>query len=227
LIISVNRDLEDWSKKKLYCKEVIFLPNFARDSTSVATTYLKGDENKRIICLANLKNPKNHFFLLNAFNESNIKQSGWSLHFVGSDYNDEYSLNLKSYIKENALEGQVFIYGTCSDVSFVLSQAKIGVLASTYEGFPVALLEYGLAKLSVVTTNVGYCKEIVIDSETGLLFSPNKKDELIKVLQKITHDEVFRNNVSLNLYNRVKSIYSEEKIINSVVSIYSNVISNS
>ena len=103
-----------------------------------------------LFVLANLKNPKNHFAILTAFKEIKLDDLGWTLHLVGKDYNDDYSILLKDFIRENNLENSIFIYGSKNDVQHILAQATIGILASTAEGFPVTLLEYGLAKLPVV-----------------------------------------------------------------------------
>ena len=64
-IIVVNYKLKAWAEKELNCKKVIYLPNFtAIDSVVIAETFLKGTAGKRILCLANLRDQKNHFFLL-------------------------------------------------------------------------------------------------------------------------------------------------------------------
>ena len=53
---------------------------------------------------------------------------------------DIYSRLLKEFLKTNNLENYIFIYNSRNDIQHVLSQATIGILASTQEGFPVALL---------------------------------------------------------------------------------------
>ncbi len=65
------------------------------------------------------------------------------------DKKDEYSTTLKNFIKGNNLENNVFLYGSCSDTHHILKQANVGILVSTFEGFQVTLLEYGMANLAV------------------------------------------------------------------------------
>ena len=150
-VFVVNHQLEAWVKKNLFVQKVFYIPNFATsDKLHKNTTFLRGNDGKRIVCLANLKNPKNHFAILTAFKEIKLDELGWTLHLVGKDYNDDYSILLKDFIRENNLENSIFIYGSKNDVQHILAQATIGILASTAEGFPVTLLEYGLAKLPVV-----------------------------------------------------------------------------
>jgi glycosyltransferase involved in cell wall biosynthesis len=49
----------------------------------------------------------------------------------------------------------------------ILSQSTIGILTSASEGLPLALLEYGMAKIPVVVTNVGEMPAIVRDDING------------------------------------------------------------
>lgn len=223
-IFTVNRELENWAKEKLFCKSVNFIPNCVSMNESLQNkiTVLKGPENKRIVCLANLKNPKNHLFLLKSFYKSAIFKYDWTLHLIGKDFNDSYSDQLKEFIVATNLQNYVFIYGSCVDVKNILSQSNIGVLISTYEGFPVTLLEYGLSNLAVIASNVGYCNEIIKDNETGLLFLSNNEEQFINNLIKITNDTDLRSKLSQNLNELVNNNYSANSICNLLMQYYYN-----
>ena len=67
------------------------------------------------------------------------------------------------------MDNHVFVYGSCSDVHHILRQSTIGVLSSKSQGLPLSLLEYGLAKLPVVVTNVGDCNKVISNKDEGLL----------------------------------------------------------
>lgn len=211
-VFVVNHQLEDWVKKTLFLKKVFYVPNFATlDENQHKETVLRGEFGRRIVCLANLKNPKNHIALLNAFEVLKLKDFGWSLHLIGKDYNDDYSNYLKKFIKKCDLENAVFIYNTRNDIQNILSQATIGVLCSKDEGFPVSLLEYGLAKLAVISTNVGYCSEIIKDNFSGYLFDPINSEQLQEQLQKLVLDKTQRDLFALHLHKWVSENYSIEK----------------
>ena len=166
-IITVNEYLKTRSKQKLKAKGVFFLPNYVSNNNILHSTILHGKVNKRVVCLANFRPDKDHINLLKAFKKLVKTHSDWSLHLVGQDFGDEYSKIIKHFIQEHNLEKQVFIYGSCLDVSNILSQSTIGVLSSKSEGLPLALLEYGLAKLPVVVTNVGDCNLVVKNDFLG------------------------------------------------------------
>lgn len=220
-ILTVNPEIEYWLKKNLFCKKVDYIPNFAiLNENEDKETFLKSSSTKKIICLANLRYPKNHILLLEVFSE--IRNKEWTLHLIGKDYNDVYSDELKLFILQNNLEEEVFIYSSKNDVNHILSQAEIGILCSTYEGFPVALLEYGLSNLAVVSTNVGFCKEIIVDNKTGLLFTSNNKNEFKFKLKEMIESEMLRKKLSQNLNKLVVDNYSEDKIIQKLLKYYSN-----
>ena len=213
-IFVVNLQLQAWALKTLLTKKVFYLPNFAMSDIHVPKeTFLKGDDEKRIICVANLKKPKNHIAILIAFQELKLHKLGWSLHLIGKDYEDGYSRLLKEFLKTNNLENYIFIYNSRNDIQHVLSQATIGILASTQEGFPVALLEYGLARLAVISTNVGYCPEIVKEGFSGLLFNPSNTNQLQQQLYKMISYPELRASFGLHLQQLVLSNYSKASVV--------------
>jgi len=224
-VIVVNQELKAWAERNLVVSKVVYLPNFAiQNETEEKKTIVKGTDGKRIVCLSNLRYPKNHALLLEAFRDSELKNGDWSLHLIGKDSQDEYSLSLKRFIKENQLEDNIFIYGSCPDINTILHQGTIGVLASVYEGFPVTLLEYGLAGLAVVSTNVGYCGEIIEHEKTGLSFNPSDVKMLTAQLQRMAGDEQLRKSMSEALKTRIKQSYSEEIVMNALILQYQNIL---
>ena len=223
-VIACNNELLEWAQKSLFSKHSIYLPNFTVEIKETSDAILlRGEEGKRIVCLSNLRNPKNHHTLLKAFLESKVFEHGWSLHLVGNDAGDDYSNALKQFVKENKLEEFVFLYGAQNAIHTILLQASIGVLASTFEGFPVVLLEYGQAGLAVISTNVGQCSEIILDQRNGLLFNPHSPNELVKALVSLTEDESLRTFYSSNLKSYVYENFSSQKIIEKALDFYQSV----
>jgi glycosyltransferase involved in cell wall biosynthesis len=222
-ILVVNLQLQKWSKKNMHCSRVIFIPNFTTpEAETEQLTNLKGINGKRIVFLANLKNPKNHISVLKAFSDLKLSENGWSLHLIGKDYFDNYSDQIKKHIEAYSLENDIHLYGAKNDVRYILSQASIGVLASTEEGFPVTLLEYGLENLAVISTNVGYCSSIIQNEINGLLFDPLSDLEVKAQLKKITNNDSLRKILGDNFKQSVEQNYSEEIVIKKLISAYTN-----
>lgn len=224
-IFSVNNVLENWAKNKLWCKNVAYVKNFpVLSKNELDLTTLKGEEGKRILCLANLREQKNQLQLLEAFKIVIKEYPNWTLHFVGKDFKDHYSTSFFNKIKDLNLEKHVFFYDTKSDILNILQQSTIGVLVSKSEGLPLALLEYGLAQLPVICTNVGNCGELISDESYGILLNCDKDSEVIKALLCFIEDETYRLNCAKNFNKKVSKYYSKEAVLTNVVNAYNNMI---
>jgi len=221
-IIAVNRQLKIWTTKKLYCKKVYFINNFAVFSNSDKTSKLKGTPGKRIINLAGFREQKDHLTLLKAFKMLLIQFPDWTLHLVGKDYKDDYANSISNYITSNNLSDNIFIYDVRSDIKHILSQATIGILSSKSEGLPVSLLEYGLAKLPVVCTDVGACASVIKHESSGYIVPPENYEKLAFYLTKLATSKENQIKFGINLNEIVKLNYSKEVVIKSIINIYSN-----
>ncbi|WP_333808666.1 glycosyltransferase [Flavobacterium sp.] len=214
-IVAVNQKLKSWSEDNLFCKRVIYLANFtitAKDN-SIKETVLQGLDNKRIVCLANLRPQKNHFLLLEVALKCREKHPDWTFHLIGKDFKDSYSKKIKDTIEENGLQNQVFLYGSCDDVSSILKKCQIGILTSDSEGLPVALLEYGFQKLAVVSTAVGEVSSVIENNTNGLLVNSNDVNSFTSSLISIIENPSLRVSLGAKLNETIIYTYSEEKNI--------------
>lgn len=213
-VFTVNEELKSWSEQHLFCSNITFVPNFTPEKpTEEKVTFLMGETGKRIVCLANLRKPKNHITILSAFHASEVFRQGWTLHFIGKDSRDNYSDEIKDFIRRNDLDENVFLYDSRNDIRHILSQADFGILASNFEGFPVTLLEYGMAKLAVITTDVGYCPQIVTDNVSGLVFSPLNSAELQMKILLLTADQTLREKFGEVLAEGIRNTFSEKAVL--------------
>ena len=222
MVFVVNHQLEVWVRKRLAVRRVFYIPNFAIDDRigTQPLTELKGLPGKRIVMLANLKDPKNHIVVLQAFKQLQLTTADWTLHLIGKDYNDPYAAGLKDFIIEHGLSDKVFIYGVHSDIQHILSQSDIGILSSLQEGFPVSLLEYGLAGLAVLSTDAGYCAEIIRNDETGLLFDPQNVEQISQHLRNLISDSRLRGRFGLSLQKLVHENYTMDTVLAMLLSKY-------
>ncbi|MEP0263928.1 glycosyltransferase family 4 protein [Dokdonia sp.] len=225
-IISVNEDLVIWAKKKLKSKNVVYLPNFVNFSKGIIPVQekIKGEVGKRIVCLANLRDPKGHRFLIESFAAVQKEIPQATLHIIGKDFNDEYSNVVKLSIQQNQLDDHVIIYGQLSNPESILERCDIGVLASSSEGLPMALLEYGRAKLAVVVTDVGYCSEVVQDY--GTFVSYGDVQAMSGAIKKylIDQESQMRDSSLFNVH--IKNNYSETHVRNQIINLYNSSLEN-
>ena len=213
-VIAVNHKLKDWIAHELNFKKVIYLPNFPTLANEVLEkTKLKGNNEKRIVCLANLREQKNHVLLLKVAEKLKKSHSEWTFHLVGKDFEDEYSKYIKELINKYDLENHVYCYGTRDDIKNILDQSQIGILTSSSEGLPIALLEYGLYKKPVVVTNVGEIPLLINNNQNGFSVVSNDADLFYTTLVKLVNDEILMNTFGDSLFETVYNDYSQDTII--------------
>jgi glycosyltransferase involved in cell wall biosynthesis len=221
-IISVNTQLKEWSEQHLECRNVVEIKNFISESISEVNSgfKLKGKQDEfKIICVANLRPQKDHLNLIKAF-ESLSTDLPWSLHLIGENPETQASNSILKSIKDSPLKENIYYYGAQVEILSLLQQADLGILSSRSEGLPVALLEYGMAGLPVVCTNVGKCAEVI--GQNGRIVEANDPkalaDEILFYLEnkeKMMLDaENFRVSVMEN--------YSQQAVIKKTLEFYYN-----
>lgn len=213
-IVVVNYKLKNWAERELNCKKVIYLANFTTlDNNQVSETILFGTDQKRILCLANLRFQKNHFLLIEVAKKLKAIHPDWSFHLVGKDFKDEYAAQVKSQINDNGLQETVFIYGSKKDTQSIISQSDIAILTSQSEGLPVALLEYGLNKKPVVATNVGEIPLIIENESNGFVVPNYDAEAFYQSLLKLVENSALRTKFGEALFDTISKNNSEEAVI--------------
>ncbi|MCI2228399.1 glycosyltransferase [Polaribacter sp. MSW13] len=219
-IISVNSELKKWAESNLLTKKVFFLNNFPMFVNSSKTTVLFGETERRIVHLAGFKQVKDHKNLIKAFHFLHKEHKNWTLHLVGKLYKNNYTKEIISYIELNQLEKHIFVYNECLDIQNILNQSTIGVLSSKSEGLPVSLLEYGLAKLPVIVTNVGECEKVIEEGVSGFLVEKENSKEFYKAMKVLVTSEEKRFFFGKNHSKIVLENYSRDSFINTLLKIY-------
>jgi glycosyltransferase involved in cell wall biosynthesis len=214
-IIVVNPELKEWCKRHLATQAVEYIPNFVIFDDSSTDS---GKRTNTICCVANLRDPKNHLLLLKAFRSIHPEHPNWKLELIGKDFNDSYSETIKNYITENKLEDHITLTGSLSSIEERLKDAFIGVLSSTSEGLPMALLEYGKARLYPITTDVGNCREVI--STFGAVVKSGDERELADALSKAIENKEMRLQQSGLYFSHIKKHYSLEGVLPKLMKIY-------
>ncbi|SDS00864.1 glycosyltransferase [Gramella sp. MAR_2010_147] len=153
-IISVNQELKEWADDLLKARKSISLVNFVLGGED---RRLKNNTGLNVVCIANLKPVKNHKFLLEACDLVS-KEIKISLHLIGQEFGDDYSIEMN---KEFNRRSYVKFHGPLLNPGPILNKMQVGVLSSNSEGMPMVILEYGIAGIPVVSTDVGACRNIL------------------------------------------------------------------
>jgi glycosyltransferase involved in cell wall biosynthesis len=227
-VIAVNQSLAEWAMKKLGIPEerVLFIPNFVIETETSGIKHAALPEKKglRIVCVANFRPQKDHVTLIRAIAVVAQDFPEITLLLVGSceDVN-QFDL-VEHEIKQHGLEGNVFILGERTDVQVILKECDIGVLSSNSEGLPLALLEYGMAGLPVVATNVGQCSEVLGNGKAGYIVPPGSPKKLSEALFVLIRHEELRRELGRKFIERVKKVYRADTILEKVCNVYETVL---
>lgn len=219
--VNVNEELNHWVRGVRPNLESIYIQNFPLLDDWELAGSLAGQAGTRVVMLANLREPKGHIYALEAFKGVVEEFPEATLHLIGKVGSDSYAVNVLKFIETNGLTDSVYVHGTRNDIGGVLKNSDVGLMTSIWEGLPMALLEYGLAGLPVLCTNVGKCKDVIQDGKYGVFVDSRDatsiKEELIKLLihrsDSIELGRSFRKHVLTS--------YSKEAVVNELLCYYS------
>jgi len=221
-IISVNTKLKEWAEQHLECRNVVEIKNFIPESISEINSdiKLKGKvEDFKIICVANFRPQKDHLNLIKAFERLSVDLQG-SLHLIGEVPKTQASNSILKSIKDSPLKENIYYYGAQAEILSLLHQADLGILSSRSEGLPVALLEYGVAGLPVVCTNVGKCTEVI--GQNGRIVEANDPKALADGIRFYLENKVKMKLDAENFRDSVMENYSQKAVINKILGFYYN-----
>jgi glycosyltransferase involved in cell wall biosynthesis len=226
-VIAVNGPLADWSRHSLKVRagRVWYIKNLVRlEGGSQHKVELPGTSGNRIVCVANIRPQKDHLNLLQAMLVLKAKFPGAHLLLVGDFADPEYCDSVLRQIPQLGLERNVTYLGARHDVPAILRSCDVGVLGSLSEGLPLSLLEYGMAGLPAVATNVGQCPEVLDDGAAGVLVPPADPRELADALASLLTSSERRAALGKCLKQRVEAEYSAEKVVSRICDVYSYVL---
>jgi len=205
-IISVNPELQKWSRDQLKFKNSIYLQNFVNPETNNPEHSSK--KCFSIVCTANLRQEKNHLLLLKAV-DILISEINLQVHFIGRDFKDDYSKLIKEEFEKR--KQYVKFHDSIIDPYPILLSMDLGILVSTYEGMPMAILEYGAANMPVISTNVGVCKELL--KNRGILIPSNDLDQLVNAIKTYAYNSELARKDSIKFHNFIMSNYASKVVI--------------
>lgn len=137
------------------------------------------------------------------------------LHIVGKQ-NDEYEELLKRYNIEYVYEWGL----TDEKIIERYQQADILSLISTYEGFGMPVLEAQAIGRAVITSNLSSMPEVAGDA--AVMVNPMEVNEIRAGLEKIIHDDAFRNDLITRGFENIKR-FDPDVIANQYLELYKKI----
>jgi glycosyltransferase involved in cell wall biosynthesis len=225
-MIAVNQPLVEWARRslRLPAERVHYVPNFVlpetpEDSDS-ALPALPGTKETRIICVANLRPPKDQLTLLRALARVTAVEPSVHLLLAGAESDQAYTRLLRAEIEHLGLTHHVTLLGQQQQVAALLRQCAVAVLSSVSEGLPLALLEYGSAGLATVATAVGECAEVLEQGRAGLLVPPTDAQALADALIEFLRAPQRRAELGALFRQRIEARYSPQAALRQICQVY-------
>ena len=180
-VITVSKKNQNILKKISSKKTELINNGFSEEifyykDKNISRKKLKIDSNKKIlVTVGNLKEIKNQETLIKAI--SHLKSQDVICYIIGSGSLEK---KLKHLIFDLKLKNKVFLLGakTQKEISLFLSAADLFILPSLNEGNPTVVFESLGCGLPVLSNDVGGVKEIISDSNFGLINSKYFKNEV-------------------------------------------------
>jgi glycosyltransferase involved in cell wall biosynthesis len=141
------------------------------------------------VSVGRLDPQKNPVMLVEAFGRALGGVAGGRLLLVGQG---SLRGEVAARARELGLAERVNLLGVRPDVAQVLAASDLFVMASDWEGTPLAVMEAMAAGLPVVATAVGGVPELVKDGETGLLCPAGDLGTLAEEMGRLARDGLLR-----------------------------------
>lgn len=182
-----------------------------------------GDEELLVLTVANFVREKNYPALLSA--ARTVLDSGVKARFLAAGHGpleDE----IRALHRQLSL-GRAFTFlGFRKDAVRLMAGADLFVMASVYEGYPVAVMEALCVGAPVVATSVGGIPDAVRDGTEGRVVPPERPDLLAKAIIDLAHDPALRDSMSSAALARSRR-FDIAITVGKVEAVYSDVLANS
>jgi glycosyltransferase involved in cell wall biosynthesis len=232
-VIALNRmELDQYKVAGVPLEKIALVPN-GLDLSQFADLPGRGcfrqkyglDKNKRIVLfLGRLNKIKGLDTLVYAFKQVVEELHDVMLVIAGPD--DGYLSTLRNMISSLKLENSVLLVGPLygHDKLSAYVDADVYVLPSTYETFPVTILEAYACSKPVVASMVGSLNDLVLDQVTGLLVEVSSADRLASCIMSLLNDSHKAKEMGLNGRKLVYERYNTEKVADMVETIYKTIV---
>jgi glycosyltransferase involved in cell wall biosynthesis len=164
-----------------------------------------------IVMVARFSKQKDHATLVRAMGL--LRERGLSppLLFAGAGKR-AHREPVERLVRELGLDGQVKFLGLHRDVPGLLMRHRICVLATHYEGMPLALIEGMAAGCAVVGSAVPGVRETLRDGVDGCLVPENDPRVLADVLERLLRDDVEAMRLAAAAREAALTRYSRERM---------------
>ena len=195
LLLTINQEDYAFAKKKLYAKEIKYIPGIgvdvnkfsSKDGAGKRQEFGIADSNVMLLSVGELSVRKNHEVILRAL--AGLTDCAYQYFIVGLGAKKEYLENLAA---ELGIGDRVHLLGYRTDVAELLNACDLFAFPSLQEGLPVALMEAMSVGKAVVCSSIRGNTDLVEDGVGGYLVEPKDVDGYRKAMQILLKDDGLR-----------------------------------
>lgn len=141
------------------------------------------------------------------------QKPNWKLHLFGST-DDEYSKKMQQLVIENAIQNSFIFKGQSNKIAAELAKAKVLLMTSEQECFPMVILEAHAAGIPVISFDSPTGpRNIIHNNIDGILVEYNNIDSFVETLVRFDEDIALQNLLSKNAAENAKN-YHIDTIMN-------------
>ena len=138
-----------------------------------------------------------------------------------------YKKRLQTLVKKLGLWHCTEFLGTQRDISAILSNLDLLVLATTtQEAFGRVIVEAQASGVPVVATKIGGVIDIIEDGKTGLLVPAANPEAMSRAAIRIFKDIELSQNLAENAYSKAKEKYNLELMVKNTLEVYKDALTN-
>jgi glycosyltransferase involved in cell wall biosynthesis len=176
-------------------------------------------EKNTILYFGTIIRKKGVLELAKAFNKVIESRPNSKLILLGKDTKDVFTgkSTISMFIdelSEKAKKAIEFVNEVPYDeVKNYLGSAHVITLPSFAEAFPMTWLEAMAMQKALVTSNIGWANEMMVEGKTGYTINPKNTEDFAAKIIRILEDDTLRDNFGIESRKRVSKLFASKKIV--------------
>lgn len=174
---------------------------------------------------------KGHSTFINAAEEILRKRDNVIFGIFGGNLNSDihpmyshYEKSIINQIKDRSLQDKILLFGHRDDIPEIISAIDIFVCPSQNEPFGLVLAEAMASYVPVIASDSGGPMEIIINSESGLVFPTGNSRILAQKIDFLIDNPDISEKIRKNAYDRVGRMFDYRRFAKDFSNIYSEIL---
>jgi len=131
---------------------------------------------------------------------------------------------LEQQSRDLGVSDKVVFAGSRKDVYRLLGGFDVGINCSDSEGFSNSVIEYMMAGVPAVASDVGGNAELIEEGETGLLFPPGDARSLAECVVRLLEDSAMASSIRRNARNKALANFTTETMVRNHMEYYDRLL---